>query len=337
MISAGKNITIKDDPLVRIKPDYLYHKLINPDANVESMIRQLRIVRQLDTKQYSQLKRNLPYVVCGIFNPSFRRTENFAYTHYFIIDIDKITEKEMQVEELRQRLQADSRVMLSFLSPGEDGLKLLFKLKEKCYDAGIYSLFYKVFIKKFSAQYRLDQVIDTSTSDVARACFISIDVNCHYNPEAELVDIQSYIDTDNITEMFHQQKQLQNDILFKQPVTEEDKSKGTADDAALQKIKSLLNPNLKTKSEKKEAYIPEELHLIMERLQPYLEEAGITVTEVINIHYGKKIRMKVNFREAEINLFYGKKGYSVVQTPRRGVNEELNKLCAELISQFIIQ
>ena len=72
------------------------------------------------------------------------------------------------------------------------------------------------------------------------------------------------------------------------------------------KINSLLNPKLKLLIEKKEAFVPEELDSLMERLLPYLIDAGIAVTEVINIHYGKKIRMKVNFREAEINLFYGK-------------------------------
>ena len=74
----------------------------------------------------------------------------------------------------------------------------------------------------------------------------------------------------------------------------------------------------------------------MERLLPYIVDAGIGIDGVINIHYGKKIKMKVNFREAEINLFYGKKGYSVVQSSRKGTNDELNSLCAELINQFLM-
>ena len=97
MISAGKSITTKDDLLMKIKPEYLYHKLINPNAQIDSLIRQLRVIRLLDEKKYSQLKRSLPYVVCGIFNPPYRRTEHFGYTQYFILDIDNITEKEMQV------------------------------------------------------------------------------------------------------------------------------------------------------------------------------------------------------------------------------------------------
>ena len=83
--------------------------------------------------------------------------------------------------------------------------------------------------------------------------------------------------------------------------------------------------------------MPEELNVVIDKLIPYLTEAGINILEVINIHYGKKIKMKVNLREAEINLFYGKKGYSVVQSARRGTNEELNALCADLINQFLLE
>lgn len=337
MITTGKSITVKDDPLFKIKPEYLYHKLINPDTEVEAKIRQLRIVRLLDSRQYSQLKRSLPYVVCSIFNPSFRRTDNFAFTQYFIVDIDKISEKEMQMESLRQRLQADSRIMLSFLSPGEDGLKLMFKLKERCYDAGIYSIFYKMFVKQFSAQYDLEQVLDARTSDVARACFVSFDRNCYFNPDADTVDMQAFINTEDTSALLQLQKELQQEEKGIMASADISDAKGIPDDDALQKIRSLLNPKLKAKVEKKEAYVPDELNELMERLLPYLSESGITIAEIANISFGKKIRMKVNFREAEINLFYGKRGYSVVQSPRRGTDDELNGICADLIGQFLVR
>ena len=46
--------------------------------------------------------------------------------------------------------------------------------------------------------------------------------------------------------------------------------------------------------------------------------------------------MQLGKREAEINLFYGKRGFSVVQTPRSGTNAELNDLMAELIDNFLL-
>lgn len=339
MILTGKNIIVKDDPLMKIKPEYLYHKLINPDTEISANIRQLRIVKQLDYRQYSQLKRNLPYIVCGIFNPPVRRTENFAYTEYFIVDIDKVSEKEMSLEGLRQQLQTDTRVIMCFISPGEDGLKLMFKLKERCYDPGIYSVFYRMFVKQFSVQYNIEQVVDARTSDVARACFVSVDEHAYYNPNADVVDINVYINAEDTSELFRIQKSLNKELAEIEKEKKDEKNdviKGP-DDESLLRIKALLNPKLKALVEKKEAFVPEELNVVMERLIPFLSEAGINTFEVINISYGKKLKMKVGFREAEVNLFFGKRGYTVVQSPRRGTNDELNTLCAELINQFLLE
>lgn len=81
--------------------------------------------------------------------------------------------------------------------------------------------------------------------------------------------------------------------------------------------------------------MPEPLNTMMDSLKAYIEDTGIIVTEVINISYGKKIRMKLDMRQAEINLFYGKRGYSVVISPRCGTNEEFNNVAADLIQSFL--
>lgn len=335
MIQAGKNITTKEDPLQKIKVEYLYHKLINPDQELAAKIRQLRIIRQLDTKQYSLLKRQLPYVVCGIFNPPYRHTGNFGYTEYFIVDIDHVSEKEISsVKDLKNRLISDKRIMLCFTSPGEDGLKVLFRLKERCYDAGIYSIFYKLFVLMFTRQYSLDQIIDARTSDVARACFISIDQDAYYNPEAEPVDMNTLLNDNNTSELFNIKKQLEREknievLPYKSPEI------NGPDDEAIKLIRGLLNPTAKPLKLKQDAYVPDELNHLLESLLPYLEQSGVTLIEVVNISYGKKLKMKVGLKEAEINIFYGKKGFSVVISPRQGTNKDLNELMAQLIEQFL--
>ena len=336
MIQAGKNVTAKDDPLQKIKVEYLYHKLKNPDPDLAAKIRQLRIIRQLDPKQYSILKRQLPYVVCGIFNPPFRRTENFGFTEYFIVDIDHVGEKELNVAELRNRLSTDPRVMMCFMSPGEDGLKIIFRLKDRCYDAGIYSVFYKLFLFRFATQFGLEQVIDSRTSDVARACFISVDYDVYFNPEAECVDLNAYLNTEDASELFRIKKQVEKDTV--DAVRPENKlPQHTPDDESMQFIRSLLHPNSRPVTGKREAFVPEVLNLLMENLIPYIENSGVKVTEVINIHYGKKLKMKMGLKESEINLFHGQRGYSVVISPRRGTNDEMNSLMAQLIEQYLTQ
>ena len=197
MVSAGANIVDNMSALQKVTVKYVYDSVRNPRPNIASQIRQLRIIRGLDNKQYNLLKRRLPYLVCAIFSPPCRKTENFAYTEYFIVDIDHVTDKQFSMSELRSRIEADSRVLLSFLSPGEDGLKVMFRLKERCYDSGLYSLFYKSFVNSFSQQYGLQQVIDRQTCDVSRACFISMDADAYYNPHAEAVDMRSFLPMDN--------------------------------------------------------------------------------------------------------------------------------------------
>lgn len=54
MISLGKNIQSSSDELQRIAIIDLYNMLLFPDSEMMSTIRQLRIVRNLDKRQYSQ-------------------------------------------------------------------------------------------------------------------------------------------------------------------------------------------------------------------------------------------------------------------------------------------
>lgn len=336
MIQVGSNIACKDDPLKKVDLDYLYHSLINPKPDISMRIRQLRLIRNLDAKQYSLQKRQLPYLVCGVFNPPYRKGENFAYTEYFILDVDNISEKGYEITSLRSVLQSDTRVVMCFVSPGEDGLKLIFRLKDKCYDAGIYSIFYKAFAHQFSVQYNIGQVVDTRTCDVSRACFISIDSEAYYNPNADTVDLTAFVNEDNpfsVAQLKHDTKSTDvNDT-----VANEDSAVQTPDpdDETMRKIKELLNPKLAKKQHAKPVFVPEVLEDIINDLKTYIENTGVIVEAISSIQYGKKISMRVGLKRAEINLFYGKRGFSVVKSPRCGTSSELNDLLADVITLYV--
>jgi hypothetical protein len=51
MILYGKNITAKDDMLQKMPLTYIYNQLREPQADVNAKIRQLRIIRTMDSKQ----------------------------------------------------------------------------------------------------------------------------------------------------------------------------------------------------------------------------------------------------------------------------------------------
>lgn len=349
MISFGKNIVSTADPLSKVPVVNIYHALRNPKSETVAQIRQLRIIHDIDEKKYSILKRQLPYMVCGVFNPPYRRGENFAYIEYFILDIDKVSEKGLEINTLRSEIQKDDRVMLCFVSPSEDGIKLMFKLSERCYDKGKYSVFYKLFAKQFARQYHIEQVIDNVTSDVTRACFVSIDPNAYYNQNAQLVDMSVYVSEENPADFFDlkrelfqeekerkkQEKILQNtDLLSENAFAELSQTDVDADVVA--NIKTILGLASKRAVVKSPVYVPEQLNEIIGALKQYIEQTGLVVTEIINISYAKKIRVKSQFRQAEVNLFYGKRGFSVVKSPRTGTDSELNEMLVQLVNSFLL-
>jgi len=332
MLSFGQHITQKDDLLMQISIPQFFESTKQPDEAIISLINRLRLVKTIDKKQYGVMKRELPYIVCGIFDPPYRRIENFGYVEYFIIDIDHITEKGLDISVLREKLIADSRVMLCFVSPGEDGLKALFRLNEKCYDAGQYSLFYKLFVRSFALQNGFEQVVDTVTSDVSRACFVSYDPLAFFNPEAETVNMKTFVDFDNpfITgEIAHTIKQEEKERKPEKP------EKPVPDNDAIAFIKERLQSKTRTPRQKPQVFVPEELEQILEKLLQYIGESGIQVGKVENIQYGKKFRFHAGLAQSEINLFFGKRGFSVVKTPKQGTSEQLNDLMVSYISSFI--
>ena len=319
-------------------PEYLFNALHSPKPEFLSRIRQLRIVRQINESQYVQLKQQLPYFVCASFNPPFRNTKNFAFTEYFIMDIDHICEKGLILDDLRRKIESDSRTMMCFLSPGEDGLKVIMKIKDRCYDAGVYSVFYKKFVYEFSLQYDLQQVLDIRTSDVTRACFMSVDSSAYYNPDAEPVDMAEIIDMEDSSVLLRQKKEVEESMSALTDIADSSSNAveiREPDDDAMERIRGLLNMKTKKVSVERPVFVPAILDTIQGELNDYVSDIGFMISEIINIQYGKKIRAKLGLKMAEVNLFYGKRGFSVVVSPKTGTDGTLNILLADTVRAFI--
>lgn len=336
MLLFGTNIQSPADELRKLQEEHLYNSLRHPKPTIAATIQQLRIIYSMDAKGYAQLKRKLPYFVCGQFNPAFRRKENFAYTETFILDFDHLASKHISLKTAREEIICDEQVMMCFASPSEDGLKVMFRFKERCYDAGLYTIFYKAFAATFAMRHNLTQVSDGKTSDVARACFISVDPEAYYNPSATPVDIHAYIDEADPDSIFRMKnEQAQHDKVARRTDTDQPPHPKDPDKEVLARIRQQLTPTARPLPEARPAYVPERLNEIIADLKQFIEETGLQVTEIINIQYAKKIRARLGQREAEINLFYGKRGFSVVVSPRLGTNDELNELLADLVRKFL--
>lgn len=335
MLQLGKNITSSNDPLKTISVGDLYKMISAPSPDLRSKINQLRILRTIDKQKYQQLKKSLPYVTCGNFSPPYRRTQNFGSITNFILDIDHLTDREMNPDQLKELLSKDDRVGMLFVSPGGDGLKVLFSLTEKCYDSGQYSIFYKLFIHHFSKQYNVIHSVDKVTSDVARACFLSVDENAYYNSSALPINMDAFINFDNEAEVYEAKMQIKDyekTIKDKKPETDE-KDKKELPEELLHDIKKKLNPNIRTKKEK-QLYVPEEIDNVVPDIVKRVEEFGVELKNTEPINFGKKMIFGLGSKWAQVNVFFGKKGYKVVKTPKTGSDSELTEVVFQILCEM---
>ena len=328
----GQNITQLADLLKPLKFESLCQAIQGKFKNLNEKISELRQIKQIDTHAYRKLKIQLPYFTIAQFNPPYRKSENVAYADYLIIDLDYLSQKQYNIHELKSKISKNSNVSLCFISPGFDGLKVLFKLEPYIYDKNIYKLFYKLYAVEFCRENRLEQVIDTSTCDITRATFFSYDPELYINNNAIPLDYQKYIDLNNTIELQRLEQKIKEEEK-KQKHQQTDTKNDILNDDTLLKIKQLLNPQYKPP--KKNIYVPQELNTVIPELQQYLNQVGLEVERVENIHYGKKIVVKLGFRWAELNIFYGKKGFSVVKTPKNGSDGELCEVTYQYIKQYL--
>lgn len=337
---AGNKVTQPGDQLYPITLDRWYQGLVATTGPVYDKVQQLRTLKAVDPGVYRKAKTALPYVVCAVFHPAVRRKENFNYTACFMLDIDKLSGLSLSVEAVKRQLQSDNRIALMFVSPGNDGLKLLFLLKEKIYDAGIYSVFYKQFAAAFAAGHMLQGAVDLVTHDVSRCCFMSHDAQAWYNPQAQPVDAQEWLTAD--VTLFSPDAQVPDPepvpIGEDPPATPTREAKNTAlPQEVVDKIKERMGYAQKAKQANKDYFQPEALNEAMPALTAYLTEMQLQVAGVKPISYGKQLKIAVGHIWAEVNLFYGKAGFTTVKTTKTGSHAELAELAKGAIDTFFIE
>lgn len=336
----GKNITSPGDVLEPVNIEKVHRALLNTSSDTAVMIRRLQDIRAIDVNQYRKLKTKLPYLVCADFHPKIRKKENFISTDRFIVDIDHISELGLNIDELRKSLAEDSRIELLYTSPSGDGLKLIFSLDKKISDSNYYALFYKDFCIKFAQQNKLGVAVDIKTNDVSRACFVSHDPKAFYNPNPVRIDPEIYLPKDEslTLEVFN------NNIRQTEKAFEQEKKKldiknlesSVLSDDILNKIKERVGVNIKKPKEK--VYIqPEELDRIIPEIIAQLESVEIRMLNMTPISYGRQLKVGAGHLWAEINVFYGQKGVSIVGTSKTGSNAALCEQIVLLLQKYFTE
>ena len=333
MLQFGRTITQAGDTLQKIDLSRLYLGISKPKQPFRDLVEQLRLVRSMDEKEYKNLKKQLPYFVCGIFHPPIRRKEHFAQASYFILDIDHLETAKLSIETVRGNLAQLPEVTLLFKSPSGDGLKVLFQLKEACSDAALFSAFYKLFARRFAEKNGLSQVLDYRTSDVTRACFLSYDPDAYYNPDSNPIDLKQYIPELNFGAVEKELKEVERLVKNKQLAQQKPLSNELATEV-LQKIKGKLNPNYR-KPKSKQYFVPPQVDSAIESIGAELADFNLQIVETHPISYGRKVKLASEGLWAEINIFYGKKGFKVIKTTKTGSHAQLGELAVQAIVQIL--
>jgi len=339
-LQFGINITsVSPVKLESMELTELIQVVKEPLYDLDKKTEQLRRVGGIDQKAYQNLKKELPYVTCGIFNPPYRKTENFARIHCFILDFDHLSSKETNPEELKKQLKTDERVVCMFTSPGGDGLKLLFALKHPFTDHGKYSLFYKVFAEGFARSHGLLQVIDKRTSDAARATFLCYDPEVWYNPFYDEIDAAQWIDFDSATEIDEAiELGKKQNLEYKETMLSANAETSPADDMPdeiLEAIKQKLNPGSKPKKKKNSQYVPEQVIQLEEEIKERCAEVGIELKSTLPIQYGKQFSFEAGNHLAELNVFFGKRGFSVVKSAKSICSADFNEIVYKMVIELI--
>ena len=225
-----------------------------------------------------------------------------------------------------------------FKSPSGDGLKLLFRLQERITDSSYYTQFYKWFCRSFAAQHLITGVVDLKTSDVSRCCFVSFDPEAWYRPDAQPIHAQALLPVDDLGLM--QQVLIGNrdaEREQRQAQKESPEERQVIADDVLAQIKAKMGIRVgQTKAEKQ--YVqPDELQDIVARIQQYVEQVGAELVSQQAISYGRQLKIQARAQPAmwaELNVFVGKRGVTIVGTTKTGSHQSFTQQLVTWLKTF---
>ena len=309
MFWYGDSLFDTQTPLQALSLDALCDRM-RSDVELQDNITRLRRLRSLDHEAYRRMKTRLPFFCCATFAEQQRRTDRFMHTDSFVLDLDGCAPTPDAMTHWRETLPQEPRILLLFTSPGGDGLKLVFRLATPCTDTKLFSDFYKAFALDFAKEYDLTAYIDLRTSDCTRACFLSYDPDLYVQHFCEPVDWQAYVQpvppVPPVTEHPNESHNIHPDVYVD----------------ILRKLQTRPRPRYPAGSQR----VPPALEGFVTAMVQLCNTHELNLLDEQPIPYGVKLKIGKDQDWAEINVFHGKKGFSIVQVPKRGANHSLGEL-----------
>lgn len=292
------------------------HTLITTDAGLQHTTTRLRNLRTLDADAFRTAKTRLPYVVGSVFAPNeagqvLRRTEQFGAAFYAILDIDHCPDLNGQLPD---SLRDDEYVALAFVSPSGMGLKVVVRLLEPCTDARQFQLAYRAFAGEWALRHRWATGLDLRTSDVTRACFLAHDPTAYLNPNAMPVDWSRW-QTEAEADL---PGMAETPTVTRKPATE----RPLNETAYQQVLRAVAGKEVPVRREK-QTFVPDALLALEPDVQTICTRMGWTLLVAQPLNYGLKFVVRQGHQTGEVNVHWGKRGFSVVRSPKTGTDPAL--------------
>lgn len=323
MMQLGFHITQAGDPLTRISLQACHEWIITGNQGLKANTEQLRRIREIDPEAYRKQKVELPYITSGIFHPPIRKKENFAASRIMLFDFDHFAARDVMELSL-EKLKTYPSSGLLFRSPSGTGLKMAVILNDACTDGGIFVHSYKAILRRIADQYDLTQQADYRTHDVARACFLCYDGEAWINPSP----------TGQILPTNEEMEDLKAGQAHLANPDKDDGGTEPLSDGVLLAIKEKLRLSKKAKAAR-EVYVPVELESRFPAIEAAIKRFGMVVRESRRIHYGRQLTVDAGTHWAEVNVFYGKRGFSVVKTMKSGSHPELAEMVQQIVKEAL--
>ncbi len=335
MLYRGNHIThSREEILQRVSTFEIYKEISKPRPELEKLVSRIRKVAAIDPNACQAIKKQLPYFTGSCFGSRPRKTENFEQAEHLIIDIDHCFDSKSRTDELRTSLAQDTRLQMMFISPGGMGLKLVYEMDEPCRNTKLFSDAYKTFAWQLARDHSLEGKIDLATHDVTRVCFLSSDPEAYFNPQADKISWKSYLPAGELFVEYTEDRTGDGEYAIEIPTEEPSNRPNDIKPDVYREILARLNPGKRVRPPKNH-YVPGILNLVEEPVRKAVGAFHIQVDEIADIQYGKKYRFSHGLHQAELNIYYGKKGFSVVISPRCGTHDDLNRLVHALVSEAI--
>ena len=339
LLSVGAQVTAQG--ALQSMAFHVVAERMRTDVSLLRDVEHLRKIKGIDAGVYGSMKLRLPFFCCATFTGGVRHSKHFESVSAFVIDIDKYAGESSKLVALRTRIQSDERVAMCFVSPSGDGLKVVFAMETPCYDLRSYASFYKSFTTEWAQGLGISAFVDLRTCDATRACFMSSDVDVYFNPLCDVVNWSAYVAVaPEVLPTLIAEARTDNNTISEETAAVRTFEPDANCSHHIQpmvyaNVLSMLKTAARPKPLQRSTFVPEPLERLMQPLINKLLTHGITVLVARDIQYGKQVQAQCGNDVSEMNIFYGKNGFSVVASNKKGTHLELCAVCVLVAEQVI--